>query len=80
MFHLSELNQFQLKMIPQKLKSYRLNFLQMLSIKHCFEKITNRIGYRARLRGAMGQSYSIYACTCASNWSALFTGPRYILR
>ena len=35
----------------------------MSSTKHCVEKKSNKIGHHARVRDAMGQPYSIYACT-----------------
>ena len=39
----------------------------MFSTKHCFEKHKKMIGHYARLRDVTGQSYPIYACTCANH-------------
>ena len=61
----------QLKVIPQKLKLPTMNFLETFperSLPSTVLKNTiNMIGYHARLRAVTGQSYPIYACTCANH-------------
>ena len=71
------------KVIPHKLK-LPMNFFETFpeySLPSTVSRSTIKmLGHHARFRGAMGQSYPIYACTRANNAGALFIGPSYILR
>ena len=61
----------QLKVIPKKLKLPTMNFFE--TFPECslpstvLKNTTKMVGYHARLRAVMGQSYPIYTCTCANH-------------
>jgi len=56
------------KVIPQKL-NLPMNFFKIFPesslLRAASKKTIKMIGYHSRLRDMMGQSYTIYDCTCA---------------